>query len=60
MHPMPPGNINTLQVKNNFIHGMALPNPSSTAYVTSYGVFGLGDAVSGGRHMLTGVNIQET
>ena len=52
------GNLNTLQVKNNFIHGMALPNPSSTAYVTSYGVFGLGDAVGGVRNTLTGVNIQ--
>ncbi len=52
------GNLSKLDVKNNFIHGMALPNPSSTAYVTSYGVFGLGDAVSGVRNTVTGLVIQ--
>lgn len=52
------GNLSNMDVKNNFIHGMALPNPSSTAYVTSYGVFGLGDAVGGVRNTLTELAIQ--
>jgi len=52
------GNLSTIDILNNFIHGMALPNPSSTAYVTSYGVFGLSDHVGGIRNTLTDLSIQ--
>ena len=52
------GNRSSVDVVNNFIHGMALPNPSSSAYVTSYGVFGLGDLNGGTRLTLTDVAIQ--
>lgn len=52
------GDLSNVDVLNNFIHGMALPNPSSSAYVTSYGVFGLGDLVSGTRRTLSDVTIQ--
>jgi hypothetical protein len=52
------GNLSNVDVLNNFIHGMALPNPSSSAYVTSYGVFGLGDLESGTRRTLSDVTIQ--
>jgi hypothetical protein len=53
------GSLSTIDVKYNFIHGMALPNPSSSAYVTSYGVFGLGDAVGGVRNTLSDLAIQD-
>ena len=52
------GSLSTIDVQNNFVHGMARPNPSSSVYVTSYGVFSLGDAVAGVRNTLTDVAIQ--
>lgn len=51
------GNRSNVDVLNNFIHGMALPNPSSSAYVSSYGVFGLGDMESGSRLTITDLDI---
>ncbi|MCB0199699.1 MAG: right-handed parallel beta-helix repeat-containing protein [Anaerolineae bacterium] len=51
------GNRSNVDVLNNFVHGMALPNPSSSAYVSSYGIFGLGDDVSGTRLTITDLDI---
>ncbi len=51
------GNRSNVDVLNNFVHGMALPNPSSSAYVSSYGIFGLGDLVSGSRLTITDLDI---
>lgn len=52
------GNLATIDLLNNFIHGMALPNPFSTAYVTSYGVSSLGEDVGGTRRTLSDISIQ--
>lgn len=51
------GNRSNVDVLNNFVHGMALPNPSSSTYVSSYGIFGLGDDVSGTRLTITDLDI---
>lgn len=51
------GDLTGITVRNNFIHGMKLPNPSSSTYVTSYGVFSIGEPVAGARRTLSEVNI---
>ena len=51
------GDIAHITVANNLIHGMGLPNPSSPAYVTSYGVWSLADAVSGVRHHVSDLDV---